>query len=121
MHFFVAICIPGGLLLAVAAIASLIDSCQSWLALMGRYGPLVLLVLSFLLGWRFNRSRLVYGALLLFLADRLLLAGVEAGGAAPQAAAWSLALVLPINFLLLSLISERGIFTAIGGCRLMAI
>lgn len=121
MHFFVALLIPGGLILTAAVFASVIDSCRPWLALIGHYGPLVLLVLSFLLGWRFNRSRLVYGVLLLFLADRLLLVASTAGSGASQASLWLLALVLPFNFLLLSLIRERGFFTPIGGCRLLAI
>lgn len=121
MHFFVALLIPGGLILAAAAIVTLIEPWRPWLTLLGTHGPLVLLALAFLLGWRFNRSRLVYGALLLFLADRLLLAGNTTGGLASQAAPWLVALVLPLNFLLLSCLSERGLFTPIGGCRLLAI
>ncbi|MEW6594250.1 MAG: GGDEF domain-containing protein [Thermodesulfobacteriota bacterium] len=121
MHFFVALLFPGGLILAAAAVAILIESWRPWLTLVGTHGPLALLVLSFLLGWRFNRSRLVYGVLLLFLADRLLLAGTAAGGAAAQASFWLLAVALPVNFLLLSLLRERGLFTPLGGCRLLAI
>jgi len=121
VHFFVALFIPGGLILTVAAFAVLIESWRPWLTLVGAHGPLVLLVLAVLLGWRFNRSRLVFCVLLLFLADRLLLAGVAAGAAMSQAASWLLAFVLPVNFLLLSLIRERGLFTPIGGCRLLAI
>lgn len=121
MHFFVALCIPGGLLLTVAFIATLVESLHPWLDLAGRYGPLVLLGLAFLLGWRFNRSRLVFCVLLLFLADRLVWAGSMSSDTAAQAAPWLLALLLPLNFLLLSLIRERGLFTPIGGCRLLAI
>lgn len=121
MHPAVALLIPGGPLLLAAFVATLVVSWQPWLALVGRHGPLILLALAFLFGWRFNRSRLFFGILLLFLAERLLASGAEAGGLAVRAASWLLALFLPLNFLFLGLIRERGLFTALGGCRLLAI
>lgn len=121
MHAPVALLIPGGLLLAAAAIAPLIDACAGWLALGSRYALLVLLGLAFLFGWRFNRSRLVYGMLLLLLTDRLWAAGAASGGEAAAAVTWLLALLLPLAFLALALSKERGLFTAVGACRLLAL
>ena len=86
--------------------------------------PYVVFGLGILLGWRFNRSQLVFALLVLALADRgLLYFSVQNG---PEAAAGQLVFnaacfLLPINFAVLSLMVERGILTLRGIMRLCLI
>lgn len=119
MHPFLALFVPDGLILLVAVIAAHIDLFHAWLELGSRYFLYGALGLALLVGWRFNRSRLFYGILILLLAERFATAGAAVGGEAGQAAVWLTATLLPFNFLLLSLIAERGIFTPLGVCRLL--
>ena len=65
------------LLLAVALIQKGLLSV--WLPIVSAVFPLLVLVTGLLLGWRFNRSRLVFALLMLGTADRLLVVyGVSA-------------------------------------------
>ncbi len=76
--------------------------------------PALVLVAGMLLGWRFNRTRLIYVLLLLAVADLSL---KSAGLAAPVARA-AVGLLLPINLLLISCYAERGLVTPLGFFRL---
>ena len=106
--------LPGGLL-AVAALLLL----QFWhhppqmtafLPLM----PVLVLFVGLILGWRFNRTRLVYTLVVLAIAD-LFLKG--AGDAAPTVFA-AVGLLLPLNLLLIACYVERGLCTPLGCLRL---
>jgi diguanylate cyclase (GGDEF)-like protein len=72
-----------------------------------------------LLGWRFNRTRLVFAVLVVVLADRSLLyfapAGPEGYG---QTLYNAVSLLLPLNLAGISLLKERGILTLRGIWRL---
>lgn len=77
----------------------------------------VVLVAGILLGWRFNRSRLVFSLLVLAISERGLfylfhIQGVD--DVVKHIAFAAMALLLPVNFVLLSMMRERGIFTFTG-------
>ncbi|WAC08585.1 MAG: GGDEF domain-containing protein [Thermodesulfobacteriota bacterium] len=77
----------------------------------------VVLVAGVLLGWRFNRSRLVFSLLVLALSERGLFCLFHIQGindVVKHTAFGSMALLLPVNFVLLSIMRERGIFTFTG-------
>lgn len=85
--------------------------------------PLLVMVVGLLLGWRFNRSRLVFALLVLATANRLL---VHFGNALSSSdggkfAFYAAAILLPINFAILSIIKERGITSSSGIRRICLI
>jgi diguanylate cyclase (GGDEF)-like protein len=70
-----------------------------------------------LLGWRFDRSRLVLSLLILLLAERALLIPPPAGDAAgevPRVVAALIALLLPLDLAALSWLPERGLWAVSG-------
>lgn len=76
--------------------------------------PALVLIVGLLLGWRFNRTRLVYILLLLTVAD-LCLKWAWVPTPVTHAA---VGLFLPLNLLLVSCYAERGLFTHLGYTRL---
>jgi len=112
LHFIV----PGGLLAAAAlaafALFTLPPAAQAFLP----FYPLLVLLLGLFLGWRFNRSRLLFALLVLLLADRTLV--LCAGGAVASLAHASVAVLLPLNLALIAHYDERGLFTPLGLLRL---
>ena len=77
--------------------------------------PFTVLAAALLLGWRFNRSRLVFAIALLALTEYVLLNGV----ATPRERVLLLAtmFLLPINLALVALLPERGTVTPAGLLR----
>ena len=77
--------------------------------------PFTVLAAALLLGWRFNRSRLVFAIALLALTEYVLLNG----GATPRERVLLLAtmFLLPINLALVALLPERGTVTPAGLLR----
>src|SRR3989339_2093792 len=108
---------PGGLLLAaVLAVLQHEDSARLLLGITWLLPPALGLV-AFFLGWRFNRSRLLFGTLTVLLADLLLrrYGGVAQIDQLLARYVFHLALlVLPLNLLLFSFWRERGIVTGQG-------
>ncbi len=108
---------PGGLLL-VAALASLQHDALArllfgitWLL------PPALGLVAIFLGWRFNRSRLLFATLVVFLADFLLrhYGGIAQIDQLLARYVFHMALLaLPLNLLLFSFWRERGIVTGQG-------
>jgi diguanylate cyclase (GGDEF)-like protein len=95
-----------------------------WLPVVSLVYPVVVLVAGLLLGWVFNRSRLVFAILILGIVDRLLvhfasnsLSAVNSG----KFTLYAVALLFPLNFAVLSIIKERGITSASGIRRLCLI
>ena len=85
---------------------------------------LAVLVVGVLLGWRFNKCRLVFSLLVLALSERGLfyLFHIQSiDDVVNHTAFATIALLLPINFVLLSVMRERGIFTFAGFGRASAI
>ena len=77
--------------------------------------PFTVVAAALLLGWRFNRSRLVFAIALLALTEYLLLKGV----AAPRDRFYfhAMTFLLPINLALVALLPERGTLTPAGLLR----
>ncbi len=77
--------------------------------------PFTVVAAALLLGWRFNRSRLVFAIALLALTEYLLLRGVEA----PRDRVYfhAMTFLLPINLALVALLPERGTLTPAGLLR----
>jgi len=77
--------------------------------------PFTVLAAALLLGWRFNRSRLVFATALLALTAYVLLNGL----ATPQARVFfhATTFLLPINLALVALLPERGTITPAGLLR----
>lgn len=113
-------CVPGGLLFfaAVALIkGNLIAPC---LGMIVQIAPGAIVIAGVLLGWRFNRSRLVFAVLILAIADRALY--FAPGTTAPGKLIFnSTAILLPLNLAILSLVKERGITTPRGIFRVSLI
>ncbi len=86
-----------------------------------RFLPYAVFAAGLLMSWRFRRSRLLFGLLVLGFADRaLVLLGPQppdGGSAAFQA----VALLLPANIVGLALVAERGTLTPAGMRRLALI
>lgn len=77
--------------------------------------PFTVLAAALLLGWRFNRSRLVFSIALLALTEYVLLNGL----ATPRDRVFfhATTFLLPINLALVALLPERGTFTPAGLVR----
>src|SRR5712691_1686085 len=77
--------------------------------------PFTVAAAALLLGWRFNRSRLVFAIALLALTEYLLLKGIEA----PRDRVFfhAMTFLLPINLALVALLPERGTLTPAGLLR----
>ena len=77
--------------------------------------PFTVVAAAVLLGWRFNRSRLVFAIALLALAEYVLLNGLDT----PRDRLYfhALTFLLPINLALVALLPERGTLTPAGLLR----
>lgn len=108
---------PGGLLLAAALAFLQHDGLARWLfGITWLMLPALGLVAVFL-GWRFNRSRLLFGVLVVLLAEQLLrrYGGVAQIDQLLARYVWQMALLaLPLNLLLFSFWRERGLATGQG-------
>ena len=113
--------LPGAvLLLAAALFLRYAPQWDSFSAFVGIY-PYVVWVAGVLLGWRFNRSRLVFAVLVLALGDQALLRYFPAGSGGDTfnpVVFGAVAFLLPINLAAISLITERGFGTPRGLARL---
>jgi len=120
MHFwqgFFLYLTPGGLLLASALAVLQHDGLAQWLFGITWLLPPALGLVAVFLGWRFNRSRLLFGTLVVLLADQLLrrYGGVAQIDQLLARYVFHMALLaLPLNLLLFSFWRERGIVTGQG-------
>jgi len=107
---------PGSLvLLAALAFREWVASPETFSTFL-RVFPYVVLAGGLLLGVRFHRDRLVLALLVLALADRALLC-CTGGSASARLLFRSIALLLPLNLALLSLMSDRGLLRSRGLLR----
>jgi len=113
--------VPGGLVFFATVILLQINSlAKSVLSLVHIY-PYLVAAAGIFLGWRFNRSRLVFAILILALADRTLLifSSGSSGSAGVGLAVYNaIAFLLPLNLAALSFAQERGIANVRGLVRL---
>lgn len=77
--------------------------------------PFTVVAAALLLGWRFNRSRLVFAIALLALTAYMLLRGIDT--ARDDVLYHALTFLLPINLALVALLPERGTLTPAGLLR----
>ena len=113
--------VPRGLVVFTTAILLYMGTLDKSLSALVHIYPYAVAAAGLLLGWRFNRSRLVFAILVLALADRALLyfsagslASVGDGTNPLQHCRFSASL----NLAALSLMQERGIITVHGIVRL---
>ena len=104
--------LPEGLLLLAAVILLQIDSLHDAFAASSQFAAYGIFLVGALLAWRFHRDRMLLALVLLALAD----VGVGAG-----ASLQAIAVLLPVNLVLLILIPDRGFLTPIGIGRAVAI
>ncbi|HEY9148745.1 MAG TPA: GGDEF domain-containing protein [Gammaproteobacteria bacterium] len=103
--------LPGGALtITMMVIAGRPELAQTLSSLTPLY-PYVTVAVALLLGWRFDRSRLVFATAVIALCGGLL----QQFGSRPDAAGRiitdAITVLLPLNLALFSLLKERGIFT----------
>jgi diguanylate cyclase (GGDEF)-like protein len=109
--------LPGALLLVAVTVALHSSRLRAAVSPLVPAYPLVVLVGGILLGWRFDRSRLVFTLAALVLADRPLLAWAPAdgsGGDVGRAVFGALAILLPLNLGALAWLPERGLLARPG-------
>lgn len=113
--------LPGGLLLLVAAVVLQNALLPASAAPLLHFYPYVVFAAGLLLGLRFNRGRVLLALLILALADRSLLfffwdkaEALHIGHTIFNA----IAILLPLNLIALSLMSERGTLSTSGRMRL---
>ncbi len=116
--------LPGGMLLLASLVLVRLHGFQNNLdTILGIY-PYVTYPVAFVLGWRFNRSALVFGAAAIAMAHWCLMWFGPGHGFSQvywRVAYVSASILLPINLLVLSLAKERGIFTPRGISRFVLI
>jgi len=107
--------VPEVLILAAAALLVTLPSLRGTATGLATVFPFTVVAAALLLGWRFNRSRLVFAIALLALTEYLLLKGVEA----PRDRFYlhAMTFLLPINLALVALLPERGTLTPAGLLR----
>ena len=120
--------VPGGLVVFTTAILIYLGVLDKSLSALVHIYPYLVAVAGMLLGWRFNRSRLIFAILVLALADRGLLlfssAATSAGAASAtvgQTVYNAVGFLLPLNLVFVSRVQERGILTLHGIVRLSLI
>jgi diguanylate cyclase (GGDEF)-like protein len=108
--------LPGAVLLAAAALALRSATLKSAVAPLVPTYPLVVLGGGILLGWRFDRARLVLTLTLLLLAERALAvwAPGPGGGDVARAVYGALAVLVPLDLAVLGWLPERGLFARPG-------
>lgn len=112
--------VPGGLVFVAAVSLIQANVLAPWLPQIVRIAPVAVLAAGMLLGWRFNRSRLVFALLILAITDRSLFHFAQAttpGTISGRFIFNAVAVLLPLNLALLSLLKERGIATLHGALR----
>ena len=117
--------VPGGLVVFSTAILLYFGISPKSLSALVHIYPYLVAVAGMLLGWRFNRSRLIFAIALLAFADRGLIlfstntTSTGAASAAVGRAVYNaIAFLLPLNLVFVSRVRERGIVTLHGIVRL---
>ena len=117
--------LPGGLVVFSTAMLLCLGISDKSLSALVHVYPYLVAVAGMLLGWRFNRSRLIFAILLLALADRGLLLFSHGAGAASAGVGRTvyntIGFLLPLNLVFISRMKERGILTIHGIVRLSLI
>ena len=116
--------VPGGAVVLVALVCLRPGVLPASASPYVRAYPYVVFGVGTFLGWYFNRSRVVFALVVLAVADRAWLtfgAGTAAETGLGRTVFDAVCLLLPLNLLAFSWIGERGVLTARGIWRLIAI
>jgi len=115
MKRIVSLFIPEAPILVAAALLATLPSLRSAAIGLVAFYPYTVLAAALLLGFRFNRSRLVFTAALLVLTQYVL----DGGVATPEQRLFfhATTFLLPLNLALVALLPERGIVTPAGIVR----
>src|SRR5467141_2111296 len=107
--------VPEVLILIAAALLLTMPALRGTATGVATVFPFTVVAAALLLGWRFNRSRLVFAIALLALTEYLLLKGVDV----PRDRFYfhAMTFLLPINLALVALLPERGTVTPAGLVR----
>jgi len=109
--------LPGALLLVATTIALQSPVSRSAAAPIVSAFPITVLAGGILLGWRFDRSRLVLALAVLLLAERALLGWAPAGGGGGEVGRvifGALSLLVPLDLAALAWLPERGLLARPG-------
>ncbi len=116
--------VPAGLLVVAALALLRPNALPDWLLPLVHAYPYVVLAAGLVLGWLFNRSRIVFALLILVFSDRALLE-FAGGGAAPAGVGrvvfHAIALLVPLNLMVFWALIERGILHLRNLTRLLTI
>ena len=107
--------VPEVLILVTAALLLTLPSLRGTASGLATVFPFTVVAAALLLGWRFNRSRLVFAIALLAVTEYVLLQGVDT----PRERLFfhAMTFLVPINLGLVALLPERGTLTAAGLVR----
>jgi diguanylate cyclase (GGDEF)-like protein len=120
LRSFVSVLAPGGLLVLATAILLYQGFLGKSLAALVHIYPVMVAAAGLFLGWRFNRSRLIFAIIILAVADRSLAhyaSGLAANRAAGRTVYNAVAFLLPLNLILFAVLKDRGVFTLRGIAR----
>jgi diguanylate cyclase (GGDEF)-like protein len=115
MKRFLSPVVPEGLILLAAALLVALPSLEGTALGVASVYPFTVLAAALLLGWRFNRSRLVFTIALLVAAEVVVTAGLETPR--DRVIFHATTFLLPINLALVALLPERGTITPAGIVR----
>ncbi|HEY7192324.1 MAG TPA: GGDEF domain-containing protein [Gemmatimonadales bacterium] len=107
--------IPEVLILGAAALLLLHPALRAAAGGLDRVFPFAVVAAALLLGWRFNRSRLIFAIALLALTEYILVQPVETSY--DRVLFHAMTFLLPVNLALVALLPERGILTPAGLMR----
>ncbi len=109
--------VPGGVIFLLVLIVSQITEPPTWGRILFPFYPLAAIAIALLLGWRFDRSRLIFATLTIGVAGWLLIVYGNPYDAIGRITTVAVLSLLPLNIALLALLKERGIFTRHGLMR----
>jgi diguanylate cyclase (GGDEF)-like protein len=113
--------LPGAVLLLATAIALHSAALRPALSPLVPAYPLVVLGGGILLGWRFDRSRLVLTLAVLLLAERAVAVWAPAGSDVGRAVLGALAVLVPLDLAALTWLPERGLLARPGRTALIVL
>ena len=107
--------VPEAFILGAAALLVTLPSLRATANGLATVFPFTVAAAALLLGWRFNRSRLVFAIALLALTEYILLQGADTQR--ERLLYHAMTFLLPINLALVALLPERGTITPAGLLR----
>ncbi|HEV2671006.1 MAG TPA: diguanylate cyclase [Gemmatimonadales bacterium] len=117
MKRMVSLLVPEVLILVGATLLLTMPALRGTASGLATVFPFTVLAAALLLGWRFNRSRLVFAIALLALTEYVLLNAPPLDTPRDRVFFHALTFLLPINLALVALLPERGTLTAAGLLR----